>query len=91
MGFEGTVWKTNMFFFLEEKSKPNKRILLVLVFQGLQPAAKPACFSLAELEVESKMLIHSNSKEQCRGDSDPKCLDDYSLCVLKPGLGRIFC
>lgn len=36
--------------------------------------------------VESRMLIHANSFEQCRGDDDPKCLDDYSLCVLKPGL-----
>ena len=31
------------------------------------------------------MLIHANTKEQCHGDADPKCLDDYSLCVLKPG------
>ena len=29
-------------------------------------------------------------KEQCRGDKDPKCLDDYSLCVLKPGLAIYF-
>lgn len=36
--------------------------------------------------VESRMLIHANTAEQCRGDNDPKCLDDYSLCVLKPGL-----
>lgn len=35
--------------------------------------------------VENKMLIHANTKEQCHGDADPKCLDDYSLCVLKPG------
>ena len=41
--------------------------------------------------VESKMLIHPNTKEQCRGDDDPKCLDDYSLCVLKPGLEATTC
>ena len=29
-------------------------------------------------------------QEQCRGDDDPKCLDDYSLCVLKPGPSRMY-